>query len=201
MVAGTAHLREHLVQPLERSMEVHLNPARCRRHILSVILSAPSFDKGHSDGAHFSQLIHSLEAVVHALGQQSGKLLVIENFETTARRYFADCGWVKCVVVVAVARLHKDRGIGQAFRVHLTAHVVQVHSLAYMSSCVLDGGVSIDIGQLTETEAVVVFVGRIGEAVNDDGVSVGVVHLSHSTVQLVVGDAGPVRWLLVWNRF
>ena len=61
-----------------------------------------------------------------------------------------------------------------------------------MSPGILYGGVSIDIGEETQAEPVVVVVRRVGEAVNNDGVVERVVDLSHPAVQLVVRDAAPV---------
>ena len=60
-----------------------------------MVLRAPSLDKRHPDGAHLGQLVHSLEPVVHRLSQQGGELLVVENFQTAARRDLADGGRVK----------------------------------------------------------------------------------------------------------
>jgi hypothetical protein len=68
--------------------------------------------------------------------------------------------------------------------------------LTYMPTGVLNGGVPVDVGELAQAEPVVVLVGRVGEPVNDDGMVVGMVHLTHPRVQLVVGDRGPVHWLL-----
>ena len=72
--------------------------------------------------------------------------------------------------------------------------------LTYMSSRVLYGGVSVDIGELAEAEPVIVLVGWIGEPVDDNRVVVGVVDLAHPRVQLVVRDRGPVHWLLGRER-
>ena len=65
---------------LKRSMEVNLNPARCRGDILSMILCPPPLHKRHPTiqdkvdtwytrsllpyRAHFSQLVHGLKPVV-----------------------------------------------------------------------------------------------------------------------------------------
>ncbi len=68
-----------------------------------------------------------------------------------------------------------------------------------MAACVLYGGISIHIGELAKAEPVIILVGRIGESVNDDGVVVGMVHLAHPRVQLVVGYGGPVHGLLQNN--
>lgn len=58
--------------------------------------------------AHLGELIHRLEPMVNTLGQELCKLLVVEDLERTARRYFTNCTWMKTMVVVTVSRLHKD---------------------------------------------------------------------------------------------
>ena len=74
-----------------------------------------------------------------------------------------------------------------------------MNSLSNVPSRVLNGRVAIDIGQLAEAKAVVVLVAWVGEPVDDDRVVVCVVNLSHSAVQLVVGNGGPVEGFLVYN--
>ena len=76
MVAGAAHLGEHLVQPLEGAVQVDLNPAGGGGDVLPVVLRPPALHEGHPDGAHLGQLVHRLEPVVDRLGQQRGELLV-----------------------------------------------------------------------------------------------------------------------------
>ena len=61
-----------------------------------------------------------------------------------------------------------------------------------MSPCILYGGVSVDVGEETQTEPVIVIIWRVCEAVNDDGVIQRMVNFPHPAVQLVVGDAAPV---------
>lgn len=78
-VVGGAHLSQHLVQPLQRTMEVDLYPARRRRHVLSMVLRAPSFDEGHPNRAHLRKLVNGFKTVVNTLRQQLSKLPVIEN--------------------------------------------------------------------------------------------------------------------------
>ena len=45
-----SHLREAPVEPLEGPVQVHLDPARRRRHRLPPVLRAPTLDKAHPDG-------------------------------------------------------------------------------------------------------------------------------------------------------
>ena len=53
MVAGAAHLCEDFVQPLQGTVQVDLNPARSRGHVLSVVFRAPALHKGHPGGKYF----------------------------------------------------------------------------------------------------------------------------------------------------
>lgn len=197
MVPRRAHLRENFIKPLKRSVKMHLDPTRGGGHVLAMIFSAPTLHEGHPDRAHLRQLVHGLEPEVDGLGEEGGELLVVEDLEAAAGRDFTDCGGVKPVVVVAVSRLHEDGRVAEALRVHLPTHVVEVDALADVSARVLDGGVAVDVGELAEAESVVVLVGGVREAVDDDGVVVGVVDLAHPGVQLVVGDGRPVGGFLV----
>lgn len=43
-------------------------------------------DEAHADGAHPGELVDSLEALVHRLGQQGSKLLVVEDLQVAAYR-------------------------------------------------------------------------------------------------------------------
>ena len=152
MVAGAAHLGEHLVQPLEGAVQVDLNPAGGGGDVLPVVLRPPALHEGHPDGAHLGQLVHSLKAVVDGLCEEGGKLLIIENFQAAARRNFADGGGVEAVMVVAVPGLDKYCGVTETLGVHLAPHIVEVDSLPNVSSGVLYGGVPVNIGQLAQTE-------------------------------------------------
>lgn len=63
--AGGAHLREDFVKPLQRAIEVDLNPAGRGGDSLPPVLRAPPLHKAHADGAHARQLEHALKALVH----------------------------------------------------------------------------------------------------------------------------------------
>lgn len=78
---GRAHLDEHLVEPLERAVQVNLDPAGRGRDVLSVVFGAPALDEAHSYRAHLGQLVDRLEAMVHRLRQQLGEFLVVENLQ------------------------------------------------------------------------------------------------------------------------
>jgi len=158
VVAGTAHLCEDLVQPLQGAVEVDLYPAGSRGHVLSVVLGPPALHEGHADGAHLGELVHGLEPVVDGLGQQRGELLVVEDLQAAAGRDLADGGRVEAVVVVAVPGLDKDGRVGETLGVHLASDVVKMDTFANMSSGVLDGRVSVYIGQLAKAKSVIIFI-------------------------------------------
>lgn len=88
-------------------------------------------NKTHSDGAHLSQLVDHLKAVVDRLGEQLGKQLVVEYLQAAPTGDFADGGGVKAVLVVAVPTLHENAAVTQAFRIHLSAHIVEMHAYGY----------------------------------------------------------------------
>ena len=77
--SGRGHLRENLVEPHEWAMEMHLYPARSARHILAMVLCPPALHKAHANGAHLCQLKDGFKALVDALCQQLGKVLVVED--------------------------------------------------------------------------------------------------------------------------
>ena len=145
MVAGASHLGEYFIQPLEGAVKVNLYPTRCGGDVLAMVLRTPTFDEGHSDGAHLGQLVHRFEAVIDALGEKSGEFLIVEDLETAAGRYLTDSGGVEPVVVVAVATLNEDCRVAETLGVHLAADVVEVDALADVTAGVLDGRVSVDV--------------------------------------------------------
>ena len=127
-VVRRTHLREHLVEPLQWTVEVDLDPTGRARNVLSVVLGAPALDEAHPDRAHLGELVDGLEAVVHRLAEQLRKLLVVEDLEAAAGRDLADGRRVEVVVVVAVAALHEDAAVAETLGEHLAADVVQVHT-------------------------------------------------------------------------
>lgn len=81
-----AHLREYLVKPLKRAVQVNFDPARSARHVLPVVLGTPSLHERHPitepsynditkshaklflpDCAHLRKLVNSFEAVIDRL--------------------------------------------------------------------------------------------------------------------------------------
>ena len=65
-----------------------------------------------------------------------------------------------------------------------------------MSSSVFDGGVPVDVRELTETEPVVVMDRGVGESVHVNCTGLCMVHFTHPRVQFVVRDTAPERGLL-----
>ena len=49
MVARRAHLREDVVEPLQRAVQVDLDPARRRGHVLAVVVGAPALHERHPE--------------------------------------------------------------------------------------------------------------------------------------------------------
>ena len=74
-----------------------------------------------------------------------------------------------------------------------------MHALADVPPRVLDRRVAIDVGQLSQAEAIVV-VARISKAVDYHAVRLAVKDLADAAVELVVGYRGPIGWLLVTDR-
>lgn len=140
-----AHLSEHLIQPLQRSMKMDLDPAGGARDILAMILCSPALHKAHPNRAHLRQLIHHFKAVVHGLGEQLGEELVVEDLEAAAAGDLADGGRVEAVLVVAVPALDKDAAVAHALRIHLAPNVVQMHTLSNVPPGVFYGRVSVYI--------------------------------------------------------
>lgn len=125
---------------------------------------------------------------------------------------------MEAVVIVAVAGLHKYGGIGQALGIHLAGHVVQMHAftceerlvylrflktppthtLTYMTACILYGTVAIHIAQLTQTAAIRV-IRWIRKAINNHRIVIAMEDLTDSTIELIVGNGCPKRWLRIAN--
>lgn len=92
-------------------MEVDLDPARSRGHILTMIFGPPTFDKGHAYRTHLCQLIDSFETMIDALRQQLRELPVIEDLQRAIRRYLTHRRRVEAVVVIAVSTLDENRRV------------------------------------------------------------------------------------------
>ena len=160
-----------------------------------MVLRAPSLDKRHPDGAHLGQLVHGLEPVVDGLGEQGGKLLVVEDLEVAARGDLADGGRVPAVLLIAVGRLDKDGRVREAFREHFSTDVEEPHTLADVLPRLLHNSVSVDVGEDAKAEPFAT--AGVGETVDSDVVLGRVEVLPHASIHLVIGDAAPVWWLSV----
>ena len=121
-----AHLRQHLVQPLQRAVEVDLDPTGCAGDVLTMVLGAPALHKAHTDCAHLGQLVNSLKTVVNGLAEKGGKLLVVEDLQRAAGWDFTHCGGMEVVMDVTVTTLHKDTALAEAFGEYLSTDVVHV---------------------------------------------------------------------------
>jgi len=62
-----AHLSENFVQPLQRAVEMELDPTRGAGDVLAMVLGAPPLDEAHPDRAHLGEFVDRLEAMVHRL--------------------------------------------------------------------------------------------------------------------------------------
>ena len=195
-VGRGSHLGEDFVQPHEWAVEMDLDPARGARHVLTMVLCAPALHEAHPNGAHLCELVYGLEALVDGERQELGKLLVVEDLEGAAGRDLTDGGRVERVGVVALPALDKDGVVTQALGENFPAHVEQVDSLPDVASHVLDGRVTVHVGEEPETEAVGGG-GGIGEAIHDHVAAGGVEGLPHTLVEFIVGHRAPVGRLLV----
>lgn len=135
-------------------MQVDLNPAGSASDILAMVLCTPTLHKAHPDSAHFCQLVDYLKAMADRLGEKLSKQLVVEDLEAAATWDFTDCGGMKAVLVVAVAALHKNAAVAQAFRIHLPTNIIQMDAFPNVSSGVFNSRVPIDIRQEPETKPI-----------------------------------------------
>ena len=128
-------------------MKVDFDPTRCACDILAMVLRPPPLHKAHANCAHFCEFVDGLKALVHTLCQELGEVLIVEDFQAAPRRNLTHSGCMKSMGVVAVVTLDKNGSITQAFSEDLTSNVKQVHTLPYVTSDILNGGVSVNIGE------------------------------------------------------
>lgn len=147
-------MSEYSVQPLEGSVELQLDPARGGCDILSVVVCPPSLDETDADDTHLAEFIDRLKSVVDRLSQERGKLLVVEDLQAVVRQDLADSGRVEVVAVVEVSTLDEDAAATHALSKDFTSEVTQVHSLPNVTPSVFYSGVSVDVGQCTQAEAI-----------------------------------------------
>lgn len=82
--------------------------------------------KAHANGAHFSELVDDLEAVVDRLGEELSKQLVVKDLEAAAAGDLTDGGGVEAVLEITVTALDEDAAVTQTLCVHLTSNIIQV---------------------------------------------------------------------------
>lgn len=193
--AWGAHLGEDLVKPLQRPVQVQLDPAGGAGHCLSPVLCAPALDEAHADGAHARQLVDGLETLVDRLSQEGSELLVVEDLQVASRWDLADGGRVPTIALVTVGGLHEDSAVAEALCEDLPSDVVQPHASPDMPPREFHSRIPVDIGEQPQAEAL--RVGGVGEAIHRHGGLRGVECLPNALVQLVVGDGAPEGWLAV----
>ena len=167
---GRSHLGQDAVQPLQRPIEVQLNPAWCGGDSLPTIFRTPPLDKTHADGATPRQLIDGLKALIHWLRKECCKLLVVEDLQVTARRNLTHLqlykiwtlngfsytrtrkkggyiyrSWMPSVSLVAIWWLHKNRWLGKTLCKDFSSNVVESYPFANMSAGLLNHWIAVDI--------------------------------------------------------
>lgn len=142
-----AHLCKHSVEPLQWTVEVQFDPARCWCYSLPSVFSAPSFDEAHPYSTHTRQLVDSFKSLRDGLRKESCKLLVIEDLQVTPGWYLADSGGMPAITLVAIGALHKYRWVAQALREHFATNVIQSDSFADVATCLLHYLVPIHVWQ------------------------------------------------------
>lgn len=105
------HLGQNFIQPLQRTVQVDLYPARCRGDILTMVFGTPSFNETSADGAHFGKFVNGFKSVIDSLSKEMSKFLVVENLEAATGWYLAHGGGVKAVRVIAVPTLYEDGAV------------------------------------------------------------------------------------------
>lgn len=195
--AWGAHLGEDLVKPLQRPIQVQLDPAGGTGHSLSPVLRSPAFNEAHADGTHSGQLVDRLKALVDGLGQEGSKLLVVEDLQVASWWDLADGGRVPAIALVTVGRLDKNSAVTEALCEDLPSDVVEPHASSNVSPRQLHCCIPVDVGEQPEAEAL--RIGGVGEAVHSHGWLRGVERLPDTLVQLVVGDGAPEGRLAVGN--
>lgn len=179
-------------------MQVDLDPAGGAGNILAVVLCSPALYEAHAYGTHLCKLVDGLKTMVHRLGQELSKLLVVKNFQATPARNLAHRSGVKSMMIVAVPALHKDATVTEAFRVHLPSNVIKMNSFSNMPPGVFNSGIPVNIGEQPKAETVLI-VGRIGETIHQHTRGGGMECLAHTVVELIVDNRAPVFWFLIGN--
>lgn len=120
------HLGQDFVEPMQRAVEVDLDPARRRRDVLTMVLGAPALDEAQSHRAHLGEFKDGLVAALDRVGELTREVAVVEDAQAAAGGYLADRRRVKAVMLVAVATLDEDGGVAETLGEYLAADIVQV---------------------------------------------------------------------------
>lgn len=67
---GSPHLGQYLVKPLERPVQLHLDPAGGGSDVLTGVLRPPTLHEGYPEGAHPGQLVDRFKTVTHLRGRR-----------------------------------------------------------------------------------------------------------------------------------
>ena len=114
-------MSECLIEPVERRIELDLQPARTRENFAACVVSRPAFDKAQLDGAHLGELVEAIVA--------EGGRLVKERYESARLEYAQRVAggelvhsveW-RAAHIVAHGRLHEHGRRGQALDVDVAA--------------------------------------------------------------------------------
>ena len=181
---------EDFVQPHQRAIEVHLNPARCACYILTM---TPTFYKAHVNGTHLDKVEDMIKSIVDTLGKEFSKFLIVEDLESTAWWNFTHSSWMKSMEVIAVTAMDKYGPITDALGKHLTPYVQKHDTPSDLMTNILNGRVTVYVELVSEEE------------LNLNGIhhDLGTCHIecfSYPLVQFMVGHRTPVVSLLVINR-
>lgn len=138
---------QDFVQPLERPIEVQLDPTGRGSDGLATIFRAPAFDETHPNRAHPRQLVNRFKPLTDALRQQRRKFLVIEDLEIATGWNFADGGGMPAVALIAVGRLDEDGRLGKTFGENLAADVVETDAASNVPPRHLYRARPVDVGK------------------------------------------------------
>lgn len=82
---------EHIFTKLKhlyRKFCIPLHPSVSDVSLVLPVFCPPPFDKTHPNGAHAGKLVHSLKSLIHWLGQQCCKFLIVEDLQIAPLKDF-----------------------------------------------------------------------------------------------------------------
>ena len=133
--------------------------------------------------------------MVDTVREESVELLRVEYFEGAVGWDLVDDGGVPAVVLVTVRRLDEDCGVLETLRDHVSVVMIELDTFPDIFPRLLHDAVPVEVGEKAQTEPLPT--AGVCEAVHRDCLLGGVVVLSYSGVELVVGDGAPVLGLAV----